>query len=424
MEWLTRAVGEFREASGEAVYSLRSHLLRSALTVLGVVIGVSTLIGISSVINGLNRNVVASVEQIGTNVLFVHKFNWARLSHPSSEEWSRPDFTYEDGLALRAVPHVAAAAPGQRIFNPMFGFGTFTVRSRFGKAGNTALDGELPAAQEIFNINMAEGRWLNQVDQQHRRMVAALGYETAEELFPRGSAVGSQILVESQTFTVIGVVQKWKSPFTAGKNPDDNVVWMPLSTFRKLHPEHKDFWLYAKVDSPENMPLAIDSIRDLLRRRRGLRPEEEDNFAIMTPDALTDLWKQISGGFFILMFAVSSVGLLVGGIGVMNIMLTSVAERTHEIGVRKAMGATHNDILRQFVLEAMVLTCLGGMLGILFGTGIAWGIRSLPIGLPATITLFWTLFAFGVAAAIGLFFGIYPAWRAAQLDPVVALRYE
>jgi putative ABC transport system permease protein len=424
MDWLTSAVGEFREASGEAVYSLRAHKLRSALTVLGVVIGVSTLIGISSVINGLNRNVVASVEQIGTNVLFVNKFNWARLSHPTSEEWARPDLTYEDGLALRQVPHVVAAAPGQRIFNPMFGFGTFTVRSRFGKAGNTALDGELPDAQEIFNINMDEGRWLNQIDQQQRRLVAALGYETAQDLFPRGGAVGSEIFVESRAFTVIGVVQKWKSPFTAGKNPDDHVVWMPLSSFRKLHPEHKEFWLYAKVDSPENVPRVIDSIRDLLRRRRGLRPEEEDNFAVMTPDALTDLWKQISGGFFILMFAVSSVGLLVGGIGVMNIMLMSVTERTHEIGVRKAMGATRNDILRQFVLEAMVLTCLGGGLGILFGAGIAWGIRTLSVGLPATMTLFWAACAFGVSATIGLFFGIYPAWKAAQLDPVFALRYE
>jgi putative ABC transport system permease protein len=424
MRWLKSAAGEFREASGEALNSLRAHKLRSGLTVLGVVIGVSTLIGISSIINGLNSNVVASVEQIGSNVLFVHKFNWARLSHPTSEEWSRPELTYEDGVALREVEHVVAAAPGQRIFNPMFGFGTFTVRSRFGKAGNTALDGELPQAQEIFNINMEEGRWLNQVDEQRRRMVAALGYETAEELFPHGGATGSEILVESQAFTVIGVVQKWKSPFTAGKNPDDNVVWMPLSTFRKLHPEHKEFWLYAKVDTPENMPAAIDSIQELLRRRRGLRPEEEDNFSIMTPDALTDLWKQISGSFFILMFAVSSVGLLVGGIGVMNIMLMSATERTLEIGVRKAMGATRNDILRQFVLEAMVLTCLGGLLGILFGAGIAWSIRILVTGLPATITFFWTAFAFGVSATIGLFFGIYPAWKAAQLEPVAALRYE
>jgi putative ABC transport system permease protein len=424
MTLLASMVAEFREALEEALYSLRSHKMRSGLTVLGIVIGVSTLITISSVINGLNSNVIASVEQIGTNILFINKLSLTNLSHPTSEELTRPDLTYEDGLALREIPHITTAAPGQRLFNPMFGFGTYTVRSAFGQAGNTALDGELPEAQEIFNMNMDEGRWLNEVDEEHRRLVCALGYETAEELFPYGGATGSEVQVESQTFTVLGVVQKWKSPFTAGKNPDDNVVWMPLSTFRKLHPEHKDFWLYAKIDSPENMGLVIDGIRDLLRRRRGLRVEEDDNFSIMTPDTITDIWNQISGGFFILMFSVSSVGLLVGGIGVMNIMLMSVTERTHEIGVRKAMGATRNDILRQFTLEAMILTSVGGVLGVVLGSVFAFGVRSLDIGLPATVTVFWTTFALVTSASIGLFFGIYPAWKAAQLDPVAALRYE
>jgi putative ABC transport system permease protein len=424
MKQLDTLMTALREALGEAFSSLRAHKLRAGLTILGIVIGVATLIAISSVINGLNQNVIASVEQIGSNILFVYKFNLASLGHPTSEEWTRPDLTFEDGLALRELPHVAAATAGQRLFHPMFGFGTYTVRSRFGKAGNTALDGELPIAQEIFNINMDEGRWLNQVDHDHRRMVCALGYETAAELFPHGGATGSEVQVESQTFTVIGVVQKWKSPFTAGKNPDDNVVWMPLSTFRKMHPEHKEFWLYVKVDAVENMPLVIDGIRTLLRRRRGVRVEQEDNFAIMTPDALTDLWNQISGGFFILMFSVSSVGLLVGGIGVMNIMLMSVTERTHEIGVRKAVGATRGDILRQFVLEAMILTAVGGLLGVGAGAGIAFLIKSLDIGLPATVTLFWASFALTTSASIGLFFGIYPAWKAAQLDPVAALRHE
>ena len=424
MEWVAGLAGEFREALQVAVYSLRTHKMRSALTMLGIIIGVATLISISSVINGLNANVIASVEQVGTNVLFINKLNLTQLGHPTSEQLTRPDLTFEDGLAMREIPHVATASGGMRLFNPMFGFGTYTVRSAFGKAGNTALDGEAPEAQEIFNINMDEGRFINQVDEDHRRMVTALGYETAEELFPHGGATGSTVFIESQEFIVIGVVQKWKAPFTAGKNPDDNVAWMPLSTFRKMHPEHKDFWIYAKVDEPENMATVIDSIRDLLRRRRGLRPEEDDNFSIMTPDVITELWNQISGGFFILMFAVSSVGLVVGGIGVMNIMLVSVTERTHEIGVRKAMGATRNDILRQFTLEAMILTSLGGVLGVLAGSVFAFGVRSLDIGLPATITPFWTGLAFFVSASIGLFFGIYPAWKAAQLDPVDALRHE
>ena len=412
------------EAMGEATYSLRTYRMRSALTVLGVIIGVATLIAITSIINGLNSNVIAAVEQVGSSVLLINKVHITRMGHPNAEERAWPDLTVEDGLALDAVPHVDVSGAGQRIFHPMFGFGSYTVRSRFGKAGNTSLDGEFPQTQDIFNINLADGRWFNQTDFDHRLMVGVLGHDTANELFPFGGAVGSEVQIEAQTFIVIGVVTKWKSPFTAGKNPDDNVVWMPLSTFRKLHPEHKDVWLHAKVDSPENLDLAIEGVRGILRSRRGLRADEDDNFSIMTPDVLADIWRQISQGLFVLLFSVASVALLVGGIGVMNIMLMSVTERTHEIGVRKAMGATRFDILRQFTIEAMILTLIGGALGVLIGSSIAVTIRLTIPALPATVTLFWTAVGLTASASIGLFFGIYPAWKAAALDPVNALRYE
>ena len=424
MTYATTLPSEIREAVSLAFAAIRRNKLRSALTVLGIVIGVSTVIGISSIILGLNRNVMMVVEDIGSNIIFVFRFNWAQLGRRTSEELTRPELTFEDGSAIAELPHVVAVSPGLRLFNPQFGEGSYSVRSAREKAKNVILEGDPPAAQQVFNLPIAEGRWFNDVDERNRRMVAVLGHDTAETLFPLSSAVGQEIFIEGQSFTVIGVMEHQKQAFGAGKNPEDNIALLPLGTFRKLHPEHKDFLVSVKVDSPASMPIVIDGIRDLLRRRRHVPADKPDNFAIFTQDSFTDLWKQISGGFFVLMFAVSSVGLLVGGVGVMNIMLVSVTERTREIGVRKAIGARRRDILWQFVLEAMTLTGVGGVLGILLGAGIALVVNRLPIGLPATLSLFWVVLAFVVAAAIGLIFGIYPAWKAAQLDPVAALRYE
>ena len=416
---------DIREAVGLAFAAIRRHKLRSALTVLGIVIGVSTVIGISSVIRGLNRNVMMVVEDIGSNIIFVFRFNLATLGRPPSEWFTRPELTYDDGMAVAQLPHVVAVSPGLRLFNPQFREGSYVVRSRTEKAKNTILQGDSPSAERVFNIPIGEGRWINEVDEQHRRMVVFLGHDTAETLFP-GSRVrlGQEVFIEGQSFTVIGVGNRRQQAFGAGKNPEDNIVILPLATFRKLHPEYKDFIVSVKVDSPAAMPVVIDTIRDLLRRRRHVPHDKPDNFAIFTQDSFTDLWKQISGGFFILMFAVSSVGLVVGGVGVMNIMLVSVTERTREIGVRKAIGARRRDILWQFVLEAMTLTGVGGVLGILLGAGITVVVNSLPIGLPATLSLFWVICGFGVSVSIGLLFGIYPAWKAARLDPVAALRYE
>jgi len=416
---------EIREAVALALEAIRRQKLRSSLTVLGIVIGVSTVIVISSVIMGLNRNVMLVIEDIGSNIIFVYRFNWATLGRITSEMLTRPELSYEDGMAVAELPHVVAVSPGLRIFNPAFGEGSYVVRSRTEKAKNVILEGNSPVAEEVFKVPMAEGRWFSEIDEQHRRMVVVLGHDTAETLFPNESVrVGREVWIEGQVFTVVGVWARQRQAFGAGKNPEDNIVEMPLSAFLKLHPEHKDFLLSVKVDSPENIPLVVDSIRDLLRRRRHVPPDKDDNFAIFTQDAFTDLWKQFTGGFFILMFAVSSVGLMVGGVGVMNIMLVSVTERTREIGVRKAIGARRRDILWQFVLEAMTLTGVGGVLGILVGAALAFVVKSLPIGLPATLSPVWVGVGFGVSVSIGLIFGIYPAWRAAQLDPVAALRYE
>jgi putative ABC transport system permease protein len=225
-------------------------------------------------------------------------------------------------------------------------------------------------------------------------------------------------------YTVIGVYEKQKQAFGSGKNPQDNSVYFPLGTFHNLHPEVKEVWISAKYDDAKNKAIVEEEVRELLRVRRKVKVESDDNFEIFGPDSLTKLWGNITGGLVAFMIAVSSVGLMVGGVGVMNIMLVSVTERTREIGIRKALGATKRTILTQFTTEAVTLCALGGVIGVLVGAVLTWIVYLLPIGLPATLSTLWVLIGFGVSCGIGLLFGIYPAWKAANLDPIEALRYE
>jgi putative ABC transport system permease protein len=251
-----------------------------------------------------------------------------------------------------------------------------------------------------------------------------LGHDTWEELFGSELAVGKEVSVESGLYTVIGVVDKMKAPFGSGKNQDDNKVYFPLGTFHNLHPEDLDTWITVKYDDPQNKSLVEEEVREMLRVRRKVNVQANDNFEIFGPDSLTKLWGSITGGLFAFMVAVSSVGLMVGGVGVMNIMLVSVTERTREIGIRKAMGATKRTILTQFTMEAVTLCALGGVVGVLLGALLTWIVSLLPISLSPSLSTTWILIGFGVSCAIGLLFGIYPAWKAANLDPIEALRYE
>ena len=231
-------------------------------------------------------------------------------------------------------------------------------------------------------------------------------------------------IAKATIFTVIGVLDVQPQPFGSGRNTQDNSAYFPLDTFRKIHPEQKDFWIVVKYDDPAHKALVVDEIRELLRRRRNVRVEQDDNFAIFGPDSLTRLWNSLTGGLFLFMVAVSSVGLMVGGVGVMNIMLVSVTERTREIGIRKAIGATKRNILLQFTLEAVTLCAVGGMLGILAGSLFTLILHYAVSFLHAALSPTWVLISFAVSCVIGLVFGIYPAWKAASLDPIEALRYE
>jgi putative ABC transport system permease protein len=225
-------------------------------------------------------------------------------------------------------------------------------------------------------------------------------------------------------FTVIGVLDKQPQPFGTGRNTADNSAYFPLGAFHKIHPEIKDFWITVKYDDPANKTLVTEEIRELLRVRRNVRLEKDDNFAIFGPDTLTRLWNSLTVGLFSFMVAVSSVGLMVGGVGVMNIMLVSVTERTREIGIRKAIGATKKNILLQFTLEAITLCMVGGLIGILAGGVFTLILHFAVSFLHAALSFTWVFIAFVVSFAIGLVFGIYPAWKAASMDPIEALRYE
>jgi putative ABC transport system permease protein len=332
--------------------------------------------------------------------------------------------TFEDYEAISQLPHVKSATCGLRYQRPEFGTGTYSVKYEGHKTKNTILEGDVYTWKDVYDLQPAQGRWFSQIDEEHRAPVIILGSDVAEELFPNGGALDKEINIDGQLFTVIGVAEKRKSAFGGGKNPEDNLVFFPLSTFMKLHPEveRTGYWIILKATSHEDMAKAQDEIREVMRRRRKVQPQDQDNFAIFTQDAMSDLWNQLTGMLFIFMFAVSSVALMVGGVGVMNIMLMSVTERTREIGVRKAIGARKRDISFQFITEAMTLTGIGGVLGVLLSLILSFLMQLAHF--PSSVPIWAILLALAVASSVGLFFGIYPAVKAARLDPVIALRYE
>ena len=412
-----------RENLSLALDTLRTHKFRSFLTVLGVLIGTTTVIAVASIIAGLDRQLVQTMEQFGTNSLWLYKLQMGAPHRLTREERLRKPLSYEDAMAIKeqcpAVEEVSAVV--FRELNDFGGLPPTTVRYRGHDMSDAQLMGVTANHLKIANAPLADGRFFTDADDLHRRDVAVIAANVVDRLFKHEDPLGKSILVDGHTFEVVGTLDKFKG--FVGDNPDDRDVMVPYWTFKKLHPDARDNFINV-LAYRGRLNDAEDEVRGLLRRRRHVKPSEPDNFGIATAESLITQFREIIGTVALVMVVISSVGLLVGGIGVMNIMLVSVTERTREIGVRKAIGARRSDIPWQFLLEAMTLTASGGVIGILVGWLLSLAIRTFVPSLPSTVPLWSVVTGFAVATSIGLFFGMWPALKAARLDPIVALRHE
>ena len=403
-----------REPAGVALETLRTHKMRSFLMLLGIILSVATLIVVIALISGVNQYIANKVANLGSNAFTVMRFPVITEMEELVKALRRNKLvTWDDYESLRENLKLPLRVGAEAWTSGKSKAGSLTIQ-------DTSIRGVTASMGDINAQEMTDGRFITEADENSRAMVAMIGSELASKLFPNVDPVGHEIMLDNRPFIVVGVA---KPIGTVLGQSRDNFAFIPVETYIKIYGAYEGIWINVQARGPEWMERTQDETRVLMRARRHLGPNETDSFGILDSATLMKLWKQLTGVIAMAMVGVVSVFLVIGGVVIMNVMLATVTERTREIGIRKALGASRNDIMMQFLVEACVMSAVGGALGVIAAYGVcllARATTSVPMNVPITAVVLAEL----ISAAVGVFFGVYPARKAAMLEPIEALRAE